>query len=63
MKRDFTMRELIPLNIFKITSIDMVEQMSLRYNEDEEENPKKVAMLPILTNKVSKTKSMNKQWF
>lgn len=54
IKRDFTMRELLPLNSFKITSIDMVHQMSLRYNEDEEEYPKQVAVLPKLTNSVSK---------
>lgn len=53
------MRELIPFNSFKISSLDMVSQMSLRYNADVEDNPKKVIMVPILTNSVSPNKTLN----
>lgn len=53
------MRELIPFNSFKISSLDMVSQMSLRYNADVEDNPKKLIMVPILTNSVSPNKTLN----
>lgn len=52
VKRDFTMRERIHFNIFKVSSKQMVRQMSLRYNPDEGEIPKQIVMEPKLTNQV-----------
>lgn len=52
IKRDFTLRERILFNIFKVSSKEMVRQMSLRYNSDEEEIPKQIAMEPKITNQV-----------
>lgn len=56
IKRDFTLRELIP---FKITLMEMVRQMSLRYDANEEEVPKQVALEPKITNMVSKIETKN----
>lgn len=56
IKRDFTLRERIPLNEFKVVALDMVNQMSLWYNEKEEQKPKQMCLLPKITNKVSDDK-------
>lgn len=53
IKRDFTLRELIPLNTFKIVVLDMAHQMSLRYDGNVEETPKQVAIIPKISNEVS----------
>lgn len=52
IKRDFTLRERLILNIFKVSSKQMVRQMSLRYNPDEGEIPKQIALEPKITNQV-----------
>lgn len=54
IKRDYTLRELILFNIFKVSSMDMVRQMSLRYDANTEEAPKVVASLPKISNEVCK---------
>lgn len=53
IKRDFTMRERIHFNIFKVSVKDIVHQMSLRYHPGQGEIPKQVALTPKITNKVS----------
>lgn len=52
IKRDFTLRERLPLNTFKVAALDMVHKMSLRYNPNEEDKPKQIALIPKLENKV-----------
>lgn len=51
IKRDFTLRERIPLNVFKVKVLDMVHQMSMRYDPNEED-AKKMVLVPQITNKV-----------
>lgn len=54
IKRDFTIRERIPFNLFKVMVLDMVHQMSMRYDpKEEKENLKKIALAPPITNVVS----------
>lgn len=52
IKRDFTLRERLPLNTFKITVLDMVQQMSKRYDSIEETKPKEIVLQPEISNKV-----------
>lgn len=55
IKRDFTLRERVPLNIFKITVLNMVTQMSMRYDPKEEQIPKEIVLSPTISSNVSES--------